>query len=195
MNAWASYGMNNASSQSNFGMQTGAQYYMDKKNRAWQEQMYNTRYMRQTQDMKRAGLNPLLSIMGGGTGAGSTPSGSSGSSGRMNSIDFAQLSLMQQQKKLLSNQAKKEAFLTTKAMGEAATASHMASLMAKQNIQASREQIIRDTDWHQKFVLPAKVLMDDVGGSSAKALSNVMSGFKSGSIKRMGPIKGSGVSR
>ena len=48
-------------------------------NRAWQERMSNTAYQRATEDMKKAGINPILAAQQGGA---STPSGSQGSIGQ-----------------------------------------------------------------------------------------------------------------
>jgi hypothetical protein len=47
------------------------------KNREWQQMMSSTSYQRSMQDMRTAGLNPMLAFKQGGA---STPSGSSGSS-------------------------------------------------------------------------------------------------------------------
>lgn len=48
-------------------------------NRDWQTMMSNTAHQREVADLKEAGLNPVLSVTGGGTGA-TTPSGAMPSS-------------------------------------------------------------------------------------------------------------------
>lgn len=58
-----------------------------KANRSWQEFMSNTAHQREIEDLKRAGLNPVLSVMGGNgasvtsgaTASSSAPSGAMGS--------------------------------------------------------------------------------------------------------------------
>lgn len=47
--------------------------------RDWQERMDNSKYQRGMTDMKKAGLNPLVMMSGGGAPVGSTPSGASAS--------------------------------------------------------------------------------------------------------------------
>lgn len=48
------------------------------KSRAWQEQMSNTSYQRAVEDMRKAGINPILAYTQGGA---STPSGAQGTIG------------------------------------------------------------------------------------------------------------------
>lgn len=55
-------------------------------NRNWQEEMSNTAYQRQSEDMKKAGLNPLLGL-GGGASTGSGGQGQAHTSSMENEME------------------------------------------------------------------------------------------------------------
>lgn len=110
------------------------------KNRLWQEYMSNTAYRRQVDDLKAAGLNPMLGIMRG-SGA-TTPSGGQGSGFQAHP---AEMNIMQGA--LTASQVEATRAQVDKTRAETReiterTPTHSASIdVMRQNIQESIERI------------------------------------------------------
>lgn len=75
-------------------------------NREWQEKMSNTAIQRRTEDLKKAGFNPIMAVQSAGGGA-STPSGSSASGTSSPNSAFGAAKMQAAQIDLLEAQADK----------------------------------------------------------------------------------------
>lgn len=87
--------MQKKANEQNYGMMLDSQSFNSKeaeKNRAYQTEMANTAYQRQSADMQKAGINPMLAIMksgGAATPSGSSASASSGPAAQAAKIDVS----------------------------------------------------------------------------------------------------------
>jgi hypothetical protein len=78
-------------------LQTGANIYLDRQNRKWQEKMSNTAHQREVKDLRKAGLNPILSAKMGGASTPSTQPVQIGNTGKEVADAYNQAALMKAQ--------------------------------------------------------------------------------------------------
>ncbi|AXH78054.1 MAG: DNA pilot protein [Microviridae sp.] len=117
--------------------------------RAWEERMSNTAYQRATNDLRSAGLNPMLALMHGGASTPSVAPASSGIAGPGNNFDFP--AAMQTASNIALQTATKdkteaEAAKTRAEEKEviARTPTHAVSIdQMQQNIEESKSRIVK----------------------------------------------------
>lgn len=138
-------GLTNAQIQQN---QVESQMAQDQRN--WEEQMFNTKYQRQTADMQAAGLNPAM-MYGQGYSA-STPSGAAGSASDVGSpsgglVDSILNVIFAKQR--LSNLKAEGDVLKTKADEQAANAELAKSTKNRTDELVTYQRLIND--WYPKL--------------------------------------------
>lgn len=121
------------------------------KNRDWQAMMSNTAHQREIKDLKAAGLNPILSAMGGQgahVGSGATASGVSGSGASADTDKSANAAIVGLMGNMLTAQTRL-AEMSTSAMTNLATADKYTSMneivanisaAAQRDVQSMRNQ-------------------------------------------------------
>lgn len=122
----------NAAEQHDWSVQDAAA------NRAWQERMSNTAHQREVEDLRKAGLNPILSASGGS--GSSTPSGATADSSVAETPEYGNLVSSALEAKL-----QKEQIELTKAQGEQATSASSVNAANKGLIDAQTEKVRKET--------------------------------------------------
>lgn len=102
------------------------------KSRTWQEYMAKTRYQRTMEDMKKAGLNPMLAY---GQGGGSTPSGATATTQTTDTSKIASTGLEVYQKGLE----------TRKLKDNLKTSADTRELLKAQKLKAESDSILSQT--------------------------------------------------
>lgn len=174
---------------------TAASFAMQKRAQEFQKSMYQHRYQYQMNDMRKAGLNPILSYRTGAPGSGGSPMGSIPDMGQSMTAGLARGAEASKAGNARSLMNAQRGAADASAVAAGAAAEHSAASAAKARTETAimgaelqRAKILQDwygSDWGRRSIIGRDVL-----GAAAPLLGGSALGFLAGKGMRRRPEPG-----